>query len=105
MLARLLSNLDQIDATVRAPDGTAMAGVGGLGAVHATLLHDTARMATALDLGSIEEIWLESSETKLVAALMRGDASLWLTARTVPIGRLSHEARTLRPVIEDLIEV
>jgi len=54
---------------------------------------------------SIEEIWLESSETKQVAALMRGDASLWLTARTVPIGRLSHEARTLRPVIENLIEV
>ena len=62
------------------------------------------KMASDLKIGSIEEVWFESNSTTVVATI-RGGSSLWLTSTELPVGRLSHEARALRPIIEDLIEV
>jgi hypothetical protein len=78
--------------------------IGGEGKGNFTLYHQARRMATTLQIGHVEEMWFEG-ELTMVATTIRGGASLWLTSDVLPIGRLSHEARTIRPVIEDLIEV
>ena len=62
------------------------------------------KMATTLNMGRIDEMWFEGGTT-MVATAIRGGSSLWLSSDVLPVGRLSHEARTLRPVIEDLLEV
>tara|TARA_B100000029_G_scaffold493704_1_gene556523 strand:+ start:267 stop:608 length:342 start_codon:yes stop_codon:yes gene_type:complete len=113
MLVRLLSNLTQIDgvngASVLHSDGTAVAVTGEVppvGALYAELLHDAARMATTLELGAVQQLWLESTDKRRVVSTLRGGCSLWVASSVAtPIGRLRHEAQTLKPVIEDLIEV
>jgi len=101
MLTRLLSNLDQIEACLLSSEGEKM---GGDGEGNITLFHRAMKMATTLKIGHIDEMWFEG-ETTTVATAIRGGSSLWLTSDVLPVGRLSHEARTLRPVIEDLLEV
>ena len=101
MLTRLLTNLDQIEACLLSGDGEI---VGGEGKGDITLFHRSMKMATTLNIGRIEEMWFEGEAT-MVATAIRGGSSLWLTSDVLPVGRLSHEARTLRPVIEDLLEV
>ena len=101
MLTRLLTNLDEIQACLLTGEGESM---GGNGEGNITLLHKVMKMATSLNIGRVEEMWFEGEAT-MVATTIRGGASLWLTSNVLPVGRLSHEARTIRPVIEDLIEV
>jgi hypothetical protein len=101
MLTRLLTNLDNIEACLLSGEGHV---IGGEGKGNFTLYHQARRMATTLQIGHVEEMWFEG-ELTMVATTIRGGASLWLTSDVLPIGRLSHEARTIRPVIEDLIEV
>ena len=101
MLTRLLTNLDQIEACLLSGKGELM---GGEGKGNITLFHRAMKMATTLKIGRIEEMWFEGEAT-LVATAIRGGSSLWLSSDVLPVGRLSHEARTLRPVIEDLLEV
>lgn len=101
MLTRLLTNLDGIEACLLTGEGQTM---GGDGTGNVTLLHRAMKMATSLKIGRIEEMWFEGEAT-MVATTIRGGSSLWLVSNQLPIGRLSHEARALRPVIEDLIEV
>ena len=101
MLTRLLTNLDQIEACLLSGKGEVM---GGEGEGNITLFHRAMKMATTLKIGRIEEMWFEGEAT-LVATAIRGGSSLWLSSDVLPVGRLSHEARTLRPVIEDLLEV
>jgi hypothetical protein len=97
----MLTNLDDIEACLLSGDGHVM---GGEGKGNFALYHQARRMATTLQIGRVEEMWFEG-ELTMVATTIRGGASLWLTSDVLPIGRLSHEARTIRPVIEDLIEV
>ena len=78
--------------------------MGGEGKGNITLFHRAMKMVTTLKIGRIEEMWFEGEET-VIATTIRGGASLWLTSELLPVGRLSHEARMIRPVIEDLIEV
>jgi len=101
MLTRLLSNLDQIEACLLSSEGDTM---GGEGQGNITLFHRAMKMATTLKIGRIDEMWFEG-ETTTVATAIRGGSSLWLASDVLPVGRLSHEARMLRPVIEDLLEV
>ena len=101
MLTRLLTNLDQIEACLLSSKGEVM---GGEGKGNITLFHRAMKMVTTLKIGRIEEMWFEGEKT-LVATAIRGGSSLWLGSDVLPVGRLSHEARTLRPVIEDLLEV
>ena len=101
MLTRLLSNIDGVKACLLSRDGEIVVGDGE---GNITLFHQAMKMATNLQIGRVEEIWFEGQST-MVATTIRGGASLWLASDTLPVGRLSHEARTLRPVIEDLIEV
>ena len=101
MLTRLLTNLDQIAACLLSGKGEVM---GGEGKGNITLFHRAMKMVTTLKIGRIEEMWFEGEAT-LVATAIRGGSSLWLSSDVLPVGRLSHEARTLRPVIEDLLEV
>ena len=101
MLTRLLTNLDDIDACLLSAEGQVM---GGEGTGNIVLYHQAMRMATTLQIGRVEEMWFEGEST-MVATTIRGGASLWLASDVLPVGRLSHEARTIRPVIEDLIEV
>tara|TARA_Y100000588_G_scaffold366499_1_gene432285 strand:- start:1308 stop:1613 length:306 start_codon:yes stop_codon:yes gene_type:complete len=101
MLTRLLTNLDDIEACLLSGEGHVM---GGEGTGNIALYHQAMRMATALQIGRVEEMWFEG-ESAMVATTIRGGASLWLASDVLPVGRLSHEARTIRPVIEDLIEV
>ena len=101
MLTRLLTNLDQIEACLLSGKGEVM---GGEGEGNITLFHRAMKMATTLKIGRVEEMWFEGEAT-LVATAIRGGSSLWLSSDVLPVGRLSHEARTLRPVIEDLLEV
>jgi len=101
MLTRLLSNLDDIEACLLSGEGLV---IGGEGEGNFALYHQAMRMATELQIGRVEEMWFEGEST-MVATTIRGGASLWLTSNVLPVGRLSHEARTIRPVIEDLIEV
>ncbi|MEE2758857.1 MAG: hypothetical protein VYA86_02635 [Candidatus Thermoplasmatota archaeon] len=101
MLTRLLSNIDGVKACLLSRDGEI---VGGDGEGNITLLHQAMKMASDLKIGSIEEMWFEGNSTTVVTTI-RGGSSLWLISETLPVGRLSHEARTLRPIIEDLIEV
>ena len=61
------------------------------------------KMASDLKFGMVEEMWFEGNLTTVVATI-RGGSSLYLTSDVLPVGRLSHEARALRPIIEDLIE-
>ena len=113
MLNRLLSTLDQIEgisgASILSNDGTVIVTTGNqppVGALYAGLIHDAAKMATALELGSIDQLWLESEDKRRVASTLRGGGSLWVAASVAtPIGRLRHEAKAMRPIIEDLIEV
>jgi hypothetical protein len=97
----MLTNIDDIEACLLSGDGHVM---GGEGKGNFALYHQARRMATTLQIGRVEEMWFEG-ELTMVATTIRGGASLWLTSDVLPIGRLSHEARTIRPVIEDLIEV
>jgi len=101
MLTRLLTNLSDIDACLLSGEGHVM---GGEGKGNIALYHQAMRMATTLQIGRVEEMWFEGEST-MVATSIRGGASLWLASDVLPVGRLSHEARTIRPVIEDLIEV
>ena len=101
MLTRLLTNLDDIDACLLSGEGHVM---GGEAAGNIALYHQAMRMATTLRIGRVEEMWFEGEST-MVATTIRGGASLWLASDVLPVGRLSHEARAIRPVIEDLIEV
>ena len=101
MLSRLLTNLDQIEACLLSDEGDI---VGGDGKGNITLFHRAMKMATTLKIGRIDEMWFEGEATTVVTAI-RGGSSLWLSSDVLPVGRLSHEARTLRPVIEDLLEV
>ncbi len=101
MLTRLLTNLDQIEACLLSGKGEVM---GGEGKGNITLFHRAMKMVTTLKIGRIEEMWFEGEAT-LVATAIRGGSSLWLSSDVLPVGRLSHEARMLRPVIEDLLEV
>ena len=101
MLTRLLTNLDDIEACLLSGEGQVM---GGEGAGNIALYHQAMRMATTLRIGRVEEMWFEGEST-MVATTIRGGASLWLASDVLPVGRLSHEARVIRPVIEDLIEV
>ena len=101
MLTRLLTNLDDIEACLLSGEGQV---IGGEGNGNIALYHRAMRMATTLQIGRVEEMWFEGEGT-VVATTIRGGASLWLTSEILPVGRLSHEARTIRPVIEDLIEV
>jgi len=101
MLTRLLTNLDDIEACLLSGEGEVM---GGEGKGNFDLYHQAMRMATSLQIGRIEEMWFEGEAT-MVATTIRGGASLWLASDVLPVGRLSHEARSIRPVIEDLIEV
>ena len=101
MLTRLLTNLDDIEASLLSGEGRVM---GGEGKGNVALYHQAMKMATALQIGRVEEMWFEGEST-MVATTLRGGASLWLASDVLPVGRLSHEARTIRPVIEDLIEV
>ena len=101
MLTRLLTNLDQIEACLLSGDGEI---VGGEGKGDITLFHRSMKMASTLNVGRIDEMWFEGEAT-MVATAIRGGSSLWLTSDVLPVGRLSHEARTIRPVIEDLLEV
>ena len=101
MLTRLLTNLDDIEACLLSGEGHV---IGGEGKGNFALYHQARRMATTLHIGRVQEMWFEG-ELTMVATAIRGGASLWLTSDVLPIGRLSHEARTIRPVIEDLIEV
>ena len=101
MLTRLLTNLDQIEACLLSGEGEI---VGGEGEGNITLFHRAMKMATTLKIGRVEEMWFEGEAT-LVATAIRGGSSLWLSSDVLPVGRLSHEARMLRPVIEDLLEV
>ena len=78
--------------------------VGGDGEGNITLYHQAMKMASDLKFGTVEEMWFEGNLTTVVATI-RGGSSLWLTSDVLPVGRLSHEARALRPIIEDLIEV
>ena len=99
MLTRLLTNLDDIEACLLSGEGDVMGGKGNF-----DLYHQAMRMTTSLQIGRIEEMWFEGGAT-MVATTIRGGASLWLASDVLPVGRLSHEARSIRPVIEDLIEV
>ena len=101
MLTRLLTNLDQIEACLLSGEGEI---VGGEGKGNIPLFHRAMKMATTLNIGRIDEMWFEGEAT-MVATAIRGGSSLWLTSDVLPVGRLSHEARTIRPVIEDLLEV
>ena len=101
MLTRLLSNIEGVTACLLSRDGEILVG-DGKGNI--TLYHQAMKMASDLKIGSIEEVWFESNSTTVVATI-RGGSSLWLTSTELPVGRLSHEARALRPIIEDLIEV
>ncbi len=101
MLSRLLTNLDQIEACLLSDEGDI---VGGDGKGNITLFHRAMKMATTLKIGRIDEMWFEGEATTVVTAI-RGGSSLWLSSDVLPVGRLSHEARMLRPVIEDLLEV
>ena len=101
MLKRLLTNLDDVEACLQSGEGDV---IGGNGEGNIAIFHQAMEMATNLQIGSVEEIWFEGEST-LVATTIRGGSSLWLASNQLPVGRLSHEARTLRPVIEDLIEV
>ena len=101
MLTRLLSNIEGVTACLMSRVGEI---VGGDGEGNITLYHQAMKMASDLKIGSIEEIWFEGNSTTVVATI-RGGSSLWLTSNELPVGRLSHEARALRPIIEDLIEV
>jgi hypothetical protein len=101
MLSRLLTNLDHIEACLLSGEGDI---VGGDGKGNITLFHRAMKMATTLKIGRIDEMWFEGEATTVVTAI-RGGSSLWLSSDVLPVGRLSHEARTLRPVIEDLLEV
>jgi len=101
MLSRLLTNLDRIEACLLSGEGDI---VGGDGKGNITLFHRAMKMATTLKIGRIDEMWFEGEATTVVTAI-RGGSSLWLSSDVLPVGRLSHEARTLRPVIEDLLEV
>jgi len=101
MLTRLLSNIDGVKACLLTRDGEIL---GGDGEGNLTLFHQAMKMASDLKIGTIEEMWFEGNSTTVVAAI-RGGSSLWLISDVLPVGRLSHEARTLRPIIEDLIEV
>ena len=76
----------------------------GDGEGNITLFHQAMKMASDLKIGTVEEMWFEGNLTTVVATI-RGGSSLWLTSNVHPVGRLSHEARTLKPIIEDLIEV
>ncbi|MDE0708049.1 MAG: hypothetical protein OSB33_03765 [Candidatus Poseidoniales archaeon] len=101
MLTRLLTNLDNVEACLLTGEGDI---VGGGGKGNITLFHQAMKMATTLKMGRIEEMWFEGEATT-VATAIRGGSSLWLASDVLPVGRLSHAARTLRPVIEDLLEV
>tara|TARA_A100001037_G_scaffold142391_1_gene129051 strand:+ start:656 stop:961 length:306 start_codon:yes stop_codon:yes gene_type:complete len=101
MLTRLLSNIDGVKACLLSRDGEI---VEGSGEGNITLFHEAMKMVSELKFGSLEEIWFEGNITTVVTTI-RGGSSLWLTSEKLPVGRLSHEARTLRPIIEDLIEV
>ena len=101
MLTRLLSNIDGVKACLLSREGEI---VGGDGEGNITLFHQAMKMASDLKFGAVEEMWFEGNLTTVVATI-RGGSSLWLTSDVLPVGRLSHEARALRPIIEDLIEV
>ena len=101
MLTRLLTNLDQIEACLLSGEGDI---VGGEGEGNITLFHRAMKVARTLNIGRIDEMWFEGEAT-MVATAIRGGSSLWLTSDVLPVGRLSHEARMIRPVIEDLLEV
>jgi hypothetical protein len=88
MLSRLLSNIDGVEASLLTDED------------ELAVVHEAAR----LGIGAIQEIWIEAEFTTVTATL-RGGRALQLTSEVLPVGRMSHEARTLRPVIEDLIEV
>ena len=100
MLTRLLSNIDGVKACLLSREGEIVGGDGG----NITLYHQAMKMASDLKFGTVEEMWFEGNLTTVVATI-RGGSSLWLTSDVLPVGRLSHEARALRPIIEDLIEV
>ncbi|MDP6906293.1 MAG: hypothetical protein QF440_02630 [Candidatus Thalassarchaeaceae archaeon] len=112
MLNRLLSTLDEIEgvngASILNADGTPVVTTGEkppVGALYAELLHDAARMASVLNLGVIDQLWLESENKRRVVSTLRGGGSIWIASSvTTPIGRLRHEAQALNPIIEDLIE-
>ena len=101
MLTRLLSNIDGVKACLLSREGEI---VSGDGEGNITLYHQAMKMASDLKFGTVEEMWFEGNLTTVVATI-RGGSSLWLTSDVLPVGRLSHEARALRPIIEDLIEV
>ena len=101
MLNRLLSNIEQIDASLIAGNGDQ---ISGEGEADIDLLHQAMKLATSLEIGQIDEIWFEGEEVCTVKKI-KGGCSLWLSSKTLPIGRLSHEAKVLQPIIEDLIEV
>jgi|TARA_B100001540_G_scaffold162461_1_gene143764 hypothetical protein len=101
MLTRLLSNIDGVKACLLSRDGEIVVGDGE---GNITLFHQAMKMASDLKIGTVEEMWFEGNLTTVVATI-RGGSSLWLTSNVHPVGRLSHEARTLKPIIEDLIEV
>ncbi len=101
MLNRLLSNIEQIDACLITGDGHQ---ISGEGEANIDLLHQAMKMAASLEIGQIEEMWFEGEDVCTVRTI-KGGCSLWLSSKTLPVGRLSHEARFLQPVIEDLIEV
>ncbi|MDP6889464.1 MAG: hypothetical protein QF454_05485 [Candidatus Thalassarchaeaceae archaeon] len=101
MLKRLLTNLDDVEACLQSGEGDV---IGGDGEGNIAIFHQAMKMATNLQIGPVEEIWFEGEST-LVASTIRGGSCLWLASDSLPVGRLSHEARSLRPVIEDLIEV
>ena len=101
MWPRLRSIIEGGTACLLSRDGEIL---GGDGKGNITLYHQAMKMASDLKIGSIEEVWFESNSTTVVATI-RGGSSLWLTSTELPVGRLSHEARALRPIIEDLIEV
>ena len=101
MLTRLLSNINDVKACLLSREGEIF---GGEGEGNITLYHQAMKMASDLKIGTVEEMWFESNSTTVMATI-RGGSSLWLKSDVLPVGRLSHEARALRPIIEDLIEV
>ena len=68
MLKRLLTNLDDVEACLQSGEGDV---IGGNGEGNIAIFHQAMKMATNLQIGSVEEIRFQGEST-MVATTNRG---------------------------------
>ncbi len=70
---------------------------------HATL-REAGRLASESKIGEMNQVWLESPHGNIILAPLSGGHTLLVSSRgSNNIGRLRHEVRVRKPVIEDLL--